>query len=234
MLPERISEHLAKARGYCKVSRLKNSYIFPSQICVDICICENIYTCIMSSFSSDLADWLLVFDDWNVESLFFLIGASSLTLLLNFLVFWATHALFFRFFFIILTVDTTSSANTSFILTWIISFDSSGSKRIPIWFYCKYQNMLYKLFLKTFVLMKVGIFTSFQNGKVSKFGHTFSYLWFHIYHRQNLSSSFIKPRILPLSDREKVFLFLKKSRYAELMSTGPFHFFFTHREEVKI
>ena len=48
LVPERISSLLPKDGGYRKVSWLKNSSIFPPRICVDIYICENSRTCVLS------------------------------------------------------------------------------------------------------------------------------------------------------------------------------------------
>ena len=79
-VPDRISSPFAMTGGYCQLSCLKNSSIFPPLICI-FCIYIYIYqdncTCILQSFDSDLADWILVFDALNFAGLFLLDQESN-------------------------------------------------------------------------------------------------------------------------------------------------------------
>ena len=133
MFPERISPLLAKAGGYWKVSWLQNSSIFPPRICVNIYICENSRTCILSSCDSVLADPPLVFDALDVGNWFFLISSPSPMLLRNILVSLKSAYCFLPISSIFLTEDATLSVITSFVPSWTSSFNLSGPKRIPSW-----------------------------------------------------------------------------------------------------
>ena len=206
LFPERISPLLAKAGGYCKVSWLKNSSIFPPRICVDIYICENSRTCILSSCDSVLADRPFVFDTLNVGSLFFLIGSSSLMLLRKIIVSLNSACCFLPISSIFLTVNMTLSVITSFVPSWTSSFNSSGPKGFHSWLSSVvsnatcFANFSWKA-MESSWWWNLECSFPFSMVMSSNSETTLATSELQIYHLQNLPSSFVKPTMAPLPDK---------------------------------